>query len=246
MIRSKRALFILGALVFVIGLIVTFPARVAVGLMPPIGLAISGIEGTVWRGSASEASITGIYLRNIRWEARPLQLFTGRLSYDIEATPVSGFVETGLSIGLDKKLQLSNLTAAVPLDLFANVIGIEGLQGNTSLNFSRVELLDGIAVVADGEMQAANIIVPPISRDSLGAYKAEFRSQNNGIVAALEDTDGVLDLAGSLQIGTDRSYKFLAYAKLTNKTPDSIRRQLQTLPTLNERGQYELRDEGRF
>ncbi len=246
MIRSKRGLIIIGVVVFVIGLVVTFPARVAIGLIPPVGVAISGIEGTVWRGSASEASITGIYLRDVKWQARPMQLFTGRLSYQVEATPVSGFVDTALSVGLDSKLQLTDLTAAVPLDLFAHAIGIDGLQGNASLNFSRVELVDGLAVVADGEMQAANIIVPPISRDSLGAYKAEFRSQNNGIVAALEDTDGVLDLAGSLQIGTDRSYKFLAYAKLTNKTPDSIRQQMLTLPTLNERGQYELRDEGRF
>lgn len=244
MIRSKRGLIIVGVLIFVIGLIVTFPARVAVSLLPPSGIAISGIEGTIWRGSAREASVTGIYLRDIKWRSLPLALLTGRLAYRVEATPVSGFVDTRLSVGLDRRLHLSELTAAIPLDLFSNAIGVPGLQGNASLNFERVELVDGLAIAADGVMQVANLIVPVVGRDSLGSYIAEFRSQNNGIVASIEDSDAVIDLAGSLQIRTDRSFQFLAQVVVTAATPEGIRQQLRFLPPPNDRGQQELRLEG--
>lgn len=244
MIRSKRGLIIVGGLVFVIGLIVMFPARVAIGLLPPSGVAISGIEGTIWRGSAREASVTDIYLRDIKWQSKPLALLTGQLTYHVEATPVSGFVDTQLSVGLDRKLHLSELTAALPLNLFSAAIGVPGLQGNASLNFERVELVDGLAIAADGVMQIANLIVPVVGRDSLGSYVAEFRSQNNGVVASIEDADAVIDLAGSLQIKTDRSFQFLAQVIVTAKTPEAIRQQLRFLPPPNERGQQELRLEG--
>ena len=244
MIRSKRGLILIGVLVFIVGLIVMFPARVAVGLIPPSAVAVSGIKGTIWRGSASEASVTGIYLRDIQWQASPLQLFAGRLTYQIEATPVSGFLETRLSIGLDRKLRLSDFTAALPLDLFAAAVGVPGLQGNASMNFERVELVDGLAIAADGVIQIANLTVPVIGRNSLGAYRADFRSQNNGVVASIEDTDAVVDLAGSLQIKMDRSFQFLAQVVVKPETPESIRQQLRFLPPPNDRGQQEIRLEG--
>jgi general secretion pathway protein N len=244
LIRSKRGLIILGVLVFLTGLIVSFPARVAIGLLPPSGIAVSGIEGTIWRGKATEAAITSIYLRDIAWQARPLQLLTGRLAFQIEAVPVSGFLDTQLSVGLDKKIRLANLTAAVPLEMFSDAIGVQGLQGNVSLNFERVELLDGLTVVADGVAQVANLIVPVIGRNSLGAYKAEFRSQNNGVIASIEDSDAVVELAGSLQIRTDRSFQLLAQVIVKPETPESVRQQLRFLPPPNERGQQELRLEG--
>ncbi len=244
MIRSKRGLIIVGVLVFVVGLVASFPARVAVGLLPESGVAISGIEGTIWRGRAREASVTGIYLRNITWQSMPWALLTGRLTYQIEATPVSGFVDTRLSVGMDGTIRLTELSAAIPLDLFSNAIGVAGLQGNASLNFERIELLDGLAVAADGIMQVANLLVPVVGRDSLGSYKVEFRSQNNGVVASIEDTDAVIDIAGSLQIKTDRSFQFLAQVIVKAETPEAIRQQLRLLPPPNDRGQQELRLEG--
>lgn len=244
MIRSKRGLVIVGILVFILGLVLMFPARVAVGLLPQGDIAISGIDGTIWRGSAKEASISGIYLRDIKWISNPLKIFTGRLSYQVEATPTSGFVDTEVSIGFDRALHLSNFTAALPLDLFSAAIGVPGLQGNASFNFERVELIDGIAAAADGVIQVANLVVPIIGRSSLGAYRADFRSQNNGVVASIEDTDAVVDLAGSLQIRLDRSFQFLAQVVVKPETPESVRQQLRFLPPPNERGQQELRLEG--
>ena len=88
--------------------------------------------------------------------------------------------------------------------------------------------------------------MPEVARDSIGSYRADFNTQNNGIVASIEDTDGILDLAGSLQIRTDRTYQFLAQVILTSKTPAAVRQQIQRLPPPNARGQYELREEGQF
>lgn len=244
MIRSTRGLITTGVLVLVLGLVILFPARVAIGWFAPAEIAISGIQGSVWNGTANEAAFSGIYVRDVEWRLNALQLFTGKLSYSVAATPVSGFLESDVSVGFNGALTLSGLTAALPLDLFADVSGVRGLQGNASLTFERVEIVDGLATAADGTVQIANLLVPIVGRDSLGGYKAEFFTQNNGISASIEDTDGVLDLAGSLQIRTDRSFEFIAQVIAKPETPQSIRNQLQFLPPANARGQQELRLEG--
>ena len=156
-------------------------------------------------------------------------------------SPVSGFVDSNVSVGLGGSVTLTDLNAALPLELFADISGIRGLQGNGSFQFERLEIVDGLAVVASGVMQVGDLIVPIVGRDSLGGYQAEFFTQNNGISASIEDTDGVLDLAGSLQIKTDRSFEFIAQVVVKPETPESVRRQLRFLPPANDRGQQELR-----
>ena len=233
-----------GVLVLVLGLIIMFPARVAIGWFAPAEVAIGGIEGSVWRGKANEAAFNGIYVRDVEWRLNVLQLFTGKLSYSIEATPVSGFLESDISVGFSGMLTMTDLTAALPLDLLADAINVPGLQGNVSLVFDRVEVVDGLATAADGTAQIADLKIPIFGRDSLGGYKVEFFTQDNGITASIEDTDGVLDMAGSLQLNADRSFEFIALVIAKPEAPQGIRQLLQAVPAANDRGQRELRYEG--
>jgi general secretion pathway protein N len=244
LIQSKRGLILVGVITLLLGLLIKMPARVAVHWLAPPAVTISGIQGTVWSGSAGEASVAGVYLRDVQWDIEPLQLFTGALSYRISATPVSGFLETGMSIGFGGAVSLTDLRAALPLETFADFIGVRGLQGSGSFQFERLEIVDGMAVVADGTLQIADLIVPMVSRDSLGGYKVDFFTQDDGISASIEDSDGVLDLAGSLEVKADRSFALLAEVIVTPQTPEGARRQLRMLPPANERGQQELRLEG--
>lgn len=244
MIRSKRGLVLVGVLTLVVALVSLFPARVAVQWFAPTDVAISGIQGTVWSGSAGEVSVAGLYLRGVKWSIKPLRLITGALSYTVSGKPVSGFIDSDVSIGVGGSVTLTDLNAALPLELFAGISGIRGLQGNGSFQFESLEIVDGLAVAASGVMLVSDLMVPMVGRDSLGGYKAEFFTQNNGISASIEDTDGVLDLAGSLQIKTDRSFEFIAQVVVKPETPESVRRQLRFLPPANDRGQQELRLEG--
>jgi hypothetical protein len=65
-------------------------------------------------------------------------------------------------------------------------------------------------------------------------------------MASVEDADGVIDVAGSLHLSADRNYEFIALIAPKNNTPESIRRQMQFLGSANDRGQHELRLEGRL
>lgn len=242
--RSKRGLIGVGLLTLVIGLFVMVPARVAYHFVASPDLAVSGMTGTAWNGTAREASVGGLYFRELKWDLHPLAILTGRLSYTVSAKPVSGFFDTDVSVGMSRVISLSNLNAALPLDVFEDTLGVRGLQGNASFLFERVELTNGIASAADGIVKIADLIVPIVDKNSLGGYTAEFFTQNNGVTASVEDSVGVIDLAGSLQIRADRSYEFIARIAVKPQTPQSVRDQLKFLPPADDRGQQEIRLEG--
>jgi general secretion pathway protein N len=244
LIRSKGGLITIGVAMLILGLVIKLPARIAVHWLVPPQIAIGGIEGSAWNGSAREASAGGIYVRDVKWNLNAMRMFTGALSYAIEATPVSGFFESEVSVGLGGAISMSELRAALPMSLFSAATGVRGLQGQANLAFDRLELLDGLAVVADGTVDIADLIVPLVGRDSLGGYEIEFFTQNNGVSASISDSDGVLDLAGSLQIRNDRSFEFLGLVIPKPETPAAIRQQLRFLPPANDQGQQELRLEG--
>ena len=241
---SRRVLIASAVVTVLIGLVALFPARVAYHSFLQPSLAVRGIQGSVWHGSASEASINGIYLRNIEWRAHPLAFFTGKLSFSMTATSVSGPLASEVKIAPDGVISLAQLTAAVPMDPFAGALGIPGLKGIATLTFERMEITNGLTTAADGTLQIVDLIVPFLGQNSLGDYTAEFFTQNNGISASVEDSEGVIDLAGSLQLKTDRSYEFIAQVIVKSDTPQTVRQRLALLPPPNARGQYEIRLEG--
>ena len=246
MIQRNRGLTLLAILTLVIALVITFPARIAYQWASPPHVKLSGIQGTIWSGNAREFSTNGVYLHDLTWQMKPLRLFTGKAVYDISGSPVSGFFESQIALGFGGTLTLENLSASVPLQMFGPAANITGLSGGASLKFERLQLKSGRPTIMDGTVDVANLVVPALSGGSLGGYRAEFFTQDNGIVASIEDTDGVIDLAGSLQLNADKSYAFLGQVVAKPNAPEGVKRQIRFLPAANDRGQHELRLEGTY
>jgi general secretion pathway protein N len=226
--------------------VILFPARVAYRMASPPLVALSGLSGTIWHGSAREFSTNGIYLRDLEWRIKPAGLLTGKAVYSVSGSPVSGFFDSEIALGLGGKLALSNLTASFPLQMLAEPAGVAGLRGNLSVQIDRLELVAGRPAALDGTADVAGLVVPMVSRTSLGGYHAEFFTQNNGIVASIEDTDGVVDLAGSLQLNQDKSYSFVGQVVAKADTPASLKQRMEILPRTDRPGQHELRLDGSY
>lgn len=246
MIQSRRGLVLVGVLTVLVGLVTIFPARVAYHWFSPSLVTMRGIDGSIWSGTASEFGTNGVYLSNLSWKMRPFRLFTGKASYVISGTPVSGFLDSEVSISLGGTVALRDLVASVPLQMVERAANVPGLRGEARLQFDRLELVGGRPAALDGSVDVANLVVPMLSRGSVGGYRAEFSTVNDGIVASVEDTDGVIDLAGSLQVRLDGSYAFLGKVAAKANTPETITRQLKFLPPADESGKQELRFEGSY
>ena len=245
MIGLKPRMIAAGITTLLVGLIIFFPARVAYHWIALPEITLSGIHGSVWAGGATLASASGVYVRDLQWQVRPLTFFTGKLGYAFEASPVTGFVNGNVAVGFGG-LILTDFSAALPLRALEQALRIQGLRGNASVNIEQLRMRNGLPVTAIGSIEVNELQVPAIDRSSIGGYRAELLSQESAIVASVEDTDGVIDLAGSLTLSKDGSYQFLAQLAPKPEASASLRRQLQFLGSANDRGQHELRLEGQL
>ena len=244
--QSRTRLLLIGGLVFGIGLVMFFPARIAYHWFAPDDVSLASIEGSIWSGNAGEASVAGVYLRNLNWRLRPTALLTGAVGFAIEARPTSGFVEGNVAFGLFGTVSASDLNASFPLQLLQDAMRRPGLAGSLSLQLAELELDGGVPVAAEGSLVVADLVLPEVHRYSIGGYRADFFTQDSGVISSVEDVSGMLDLAGTLQIGVDGTYQFLAKIAATDATPSNVRNQLRFLGSADDRGRHDIRVEGQL
>lgn len=242
----RSALVAVGAAIFLIGLIVLFPARVAYHWFGPATVELSGISGTIWNGRAAEGAVDQLYLANVTWDFAPLTLFTGKAGYAITAEPVSGFIETDVAISLGGSISVSNLNGRVPLSALGGLLPMNGIDGRVTLEFDSLTIRDGLPIEAAGNLELANLVVRALSPSPLGTYRALFSTTDDIVSGKVEDVSGMLDLAGTLELRPDRSYSLTGGIAATNTAPPNIVQQLSYLGSANAEGRRPFRFEGRL
>ena len=160
---------------------------------------------------------------------RPGDLLGGKIGYGVEADASSGFLKTNLALGAGGSAALSDLTASITLASLQDFVNMPGLDGSLSIRFDRLQLENGLPVAADGTIEVANLTAPLVHRSPIGGFRAEFFTQDTGVVASVEDTDASIDLAGSLKITTDRNYQFLGKVAPKDNTPARLQEQMKFL-----------------
>jgi general secretion pathway protein N len=243
---SWKGYVAVGVVTLFVGLVIMFPARVAYNWFAPPGIALSGIDGTIWHGSAAAGMAGGLYLTNVDWKMQPGKLLRGRVGYGVEADASSGFMKTDIALGSGGRASLSNLSASLSLASLQEFVRMPGLSGALSLRFERLDLENGLPVAAAGTAEIANLRAPLIHREPIGGFRAEFFTQDSGVVASVEDTQASIDMAGSLTISSDRTYQFIGKVAPKDDTPDRLREQMKFLGSPNDRGQFDMRLEGQL
>jgi general secretion pathway protein N len=241
-----KRLIVPGLIVFLAVLVATFPARVAYNWASPAELQLSGIDGSIWNGSAAEGIAGGAYVRNITWQFSPLSLLSGKLGFKTSSNPGSGSMMTEVAVSPGGNLTLSNLSGNVPLDLVHPAFQQSGIRGDLALHFDTVVISDGIPVIAEGSVTITDFFVPDLSSSRIGDFRADFQTDDGLVVGRVEDLSGVLDVTGTISLHQDRSYSFYGQVAPTPATPPSIVNQLRFLGSANERGQHEFRFEGQL
>lgn len=244
--RKSRRLILAGIATFVIGLIITFPARVAYQWFAPGELILSGINGSVWRGTAQQGSASGIYLADLKWKFRPLALLAGKLEFASSSKLASGFFDANVAVGVGGSLTLSDVAGALTLDTLAAVLPLTGIEGDVSVQFEELVVENGLPVVATGTLNIANLVSRLLSPTRLGDFRAEFQTQDDGILGSVEAISGVLDLGGTIRLGRDRNYAFVGKVAAKPAAPVNIAQQIQLLGSPDAQGKREFRIEGRF
>lgn len=243
---SVTRLVILGTITFFAGLILLFPAQVANHFFAPQELQLTGVSGTIWRGRALAGDVAGLPLADVNWRFRPAALLGGGLGYAVSLSPADGFLEADIRVGAGGTVTLTDVDGRVSISALQDLVPAPGIEGTVRVDFERLRFDDSLPTVADGVIEIASLVVRGLSQSPLGDYRAELTSGDGAVTGSLQDLDAVLDIAGSVRIGADRSYLLTGLVAETPETPASVTSQLRFLGSPNERGQRQFRFEGRL
>lgn len=242
--QRRTRLVATGGAVFLAGLVLLFPARVAYEWFAPETVRLSGISGTVWSGSAAEGTFGGFYAGNLDWRFRPAALFTGKAGYAVSADPAGGSLEANVGIAPGGSVHLTDLRARLPLAALGDVAAATGAEGRVDLQFDALVMDDDWPVRAAGAADLREFVIPALSPAPLGDYHAVFETANDGVTGRFEDVSGMLDLTGTLELRPDRTYVLSGRVRATNTAPSGLVQQLRFLGQPDANGMRSFRFEG--
>ena len=242
---SRLQLIALGAGAYFAFMVANLPASVAARWFAPVTLALAGVEGTVWRGSAAFVGVSDLALSDLRWRLRPAALLTGRVSLMLDARLSDGFIRTGLSVS-GNSLSFSELRAGFDLATIVSLLPVDEAYGSAAVELDVLELVDGWPVQASGTVRIADLVsspifsIPGVTTLALGNFLARLSTAETGIVAVVNDEGGPLELDGSARLMPDRRYRVEVRIKPRADAAEDLVQGLKFIGPVGPSGYHQL------
>ena len=241
-IQKKQLLISLFALLLM--LILQFPAITAINSINKNNLKVNGINGTVWKGSASEISSNEIYLRQTKWKIVPSELLKGNLTFDISTYPFNGQLKFNLILDLMNNLSATDIKGNFPNDTLEIIAPFLGVSSEIDMNIKSLSLNNKGINQLEGQILLNNLVMKGISNRVLGSYKIDLFERNGEIYGSIDDISGEVDIAAIMSLTLSGKYIIDGAVSEKQNTSNQVRTILSFLGAENENGQRSFRFEG--
>jgi general secretion pathway protein N len=240
---TLKRLLVLGVAGFLIGLLVSAPARL-IAFVLPANVALDGLSGTVWNGSARQLAVDNMAIGKLDWQVTPSSLLRGRLGLEVSIQLPDGALSGKAALGLRGIITVRDFKGSLPLGYVTTDFPAGMLDGRISVMIEQAEILDGWPVRIKGVVALGNLLQNIPKPMPLGTYSATFDGENTGdgaVKGVIATRSGPLAVDGELVLGSDRSYSLDASVGETAETPADLK---SMLPLTGEKladGRYHLR-----
>ncbi len=249
----KWHFLVFGILIYVVALVVTFPANRAYGWIRPtlgsnIPVQLYGVNGTVWSGTASQAQLFDYAVNDLHWRLHPLALLLGSLEVALDA-PLSGGRATGTLIrpltgqGLSIETPHIDLPLATLLD--ANRFPTP-IAGRLTGDLTRVDITDsGEFQVDTGDLLIRDLTVQALGQLALGEFKVRIEHDTKGaLLIKTTDTGGPLKLNATVTFANNDRYMLIAELSARNNRDAVLMQTLRMLGAPDRTGTYRIQRQG--
>jgi general secretion pathway protein N len=197
-----------GVAAFVVFVVALMPATLLLRWLPA-GIAVSGIDGTIWSGHAASVSVHGRSIGPTVWSCRPWRLVFLEWTCRVLLRPPGGELSAALSGGFDGRIEGQDITGRVPIALLEGVVSPPGWNGWLEIDGVRLSISGGQPTDAGGRVLVRGLRAPPPDGATLGDFELLI---GEGVVGAgkltgrLRDLGGPLRVRGTIELKGDRSY----------------------------------------
>jgi general secretion pathway protein N len=239
-------LLALGIGAFVILALLTLPASVALSLVHPPNVTLSGISGTIWNGRAQAVRSGTMHLGSVDWSISMLSMFTGKLGADVKVARTDGFAQGSVAAGAGG-ITLRKFNASLPISALPPNIVRGGWTGTLNLKLVELALDNAWPVTLTGTIEVIDLVGPANRPAALGGYKVVFpegAAKSDTLTGTLTDTGGPLAVNGTVQLKKDRSYLVSGMIATRPNAPSDMARTLEILGEPDAQGRRQFSIEG--
>ena len=241
-VQKKQLLISIFALLLM--LIFQFPAITAINSINKNNLKVNGVNGTVWKGSASEISSNEIYLRQTKWKIVPSELLKGNLTFNISTYPFNGQLKFNLNLDIMNNLSATDIKGNFPNDTLEIIAPFLGVSSEIDMNIKSLSLNNKGINQLEGQILLNNLVMKGISNRVLGSYKIDLFERNGEIYGSIDDVSGEVDIAATISLTLSGKYIIDGAVSAKQNTSNQVRATLSFLGAQNENGQRSFRFEG--
>jgi hypothetical protein len=246
-VRRSLRVVLLGAVAFVIALIIVFPASWLRRALPA-GTQCASWNGSLWRGQCtglawSAPGAPPVQLDSLSWRVHPLALLRARLALDAELNGAGWRASGKVLLGRGNLLHVEDLSATGLLD--RNLLGAlpAGWKARFEARAIALELRDRTLQQIGGTLTARELTDAQGTR--LGDYQLQFAPQASApFTGNLRDLGGPIALAAQLTIKADRAWMLDGTASLRPGSPPQLARLLDQFNTADLSGRRRILLEG--
>lgn len=193
-----RGIALLAVAAYLAFLVATIPARwAAAHLSLPPGISISGVQGTVWNGSAAVDVENATRLAVVRWHFLPARLVAARLAFaaQIAGDALRGSGEISRGVRSYEVRGLSVHADAAALAAFVPLAAAWHPQGRLALDAPALAW-DGREArgSAHAQWQGATLAISDVR--PLGDYRVDVRAEGGPARLDVATVSGPLRIAG--------------------------------------------------
>ena len=205
----KRVAFIAAGLAaFLVFLVAMVPATQIARRMPA-GMALSGVGGTIWSGSARSLTFKGRPLGATEWSCSPWRLLLLEWSCRLTLRPPGGEVSGDVSGDFGNEMEANSITGRLPISAFEGLVTPRGWTGDLELDVDAVRIVDRRPASAAGTLYVRSLRAPGANGQLLGDFELVVGEGTVGTEALngrLRDLGGPLHVRGAVELGQDGRY----------------------------------------
>ena len=219
--RLRWPHYLLAALVYLALLLAWAPASLLAWALPHYteqAVWLDRADGSVWRGQAAgvrvqSASLPDLQLGRLNWQLRPLDLFAGRLGFQLQVAGAGIDAEGVVRAGI-RGSELRELRAELPAKMLGQVSPDLALwQPGGKLRFESTALaFKGEGIEGQATLRWLDAVSGRV-RPPLGTYRAELEGAASGFNVKLTTESGALQLQGSGVWNLQRGMMFIGMAR---------------------------------
>jgi hypothetical protein len=243
----------LGVVSYWVALALTMPAATALAWVDISPVKVSGVRGSLFRGSADLVEPTaGQRLQNLRWTFSPLALVKGQVAMELDFLYRGGQGTGRAGYGLSRELEITDGHFEIPAKVLQDLLPLPLAEfgGVLDANLERVGLAAGKLKTVRGELLWRKAALRAPVKADLGEVRMEVAPSGQGHRAQLKGKGGVLDMDGEVDLdagGDDggqyrANIEFRPQAGASKELTDALR----NIARPERDGRFRLRYTGRI